>query len=71
MGVSSLSCLTKAPPSHLILASMWSQLSVPTSVKWGLDRPTAARIERMKGEVGCQALGLGLAQPGTRGTGRL
>ena len=61
VGISSLSCLTKAPRSDFVLASYMCQSSVPLSVRGAQKGPTSVRLERMKGDA-YKVLSLGLAQ---------
>lgn len=61
VGISSPSCLTKAPRSDFVLASYICQSSVPLSVRGAQKGPTSVRLERMKGDA-YKVLSLGLAQ---------
>lgn len=61
VGISSLSCLTKAPRPDFVLASYICQSSVPLSVRGAQKGPTSVRLERMKGGA-YKVLSLGLAQ---------
>lgn len=61
VGISSLSCLTKAPRSDFVLARYMCQPSVPLSVRGAQKGSTSVRLERMEGDA-YKVLSLGLAQ---------